>query len=271
MPSVSSKIAKLSPAASRLCQVLEVLYSGNCSKMAEAVDCSPSLLSRIAKGEREPGRNLLEKIGGLPKVNPAWILSGTGEPFLESKVRDGIVGSVLPIARVLFDGEPLANEPCLSGEFAPVAATVCKPTRYWLRIEHAATSQLEELRLHSGDMLLMESAAACRRTIAHLQDRICIYRDVPSNTLQLGYVVFDRDTEDSSLPLYVIRLVVLSNSGGAQTKGAASGRRARQIGMPAPWTNISIKDVVAVAIQLVRGFDLGFEVNLKRLEGATSK
>lgn len=257
----SSGQSDRSESANRVCHIIESLYSGNCSKLAAAIDCSPSLLTRIVKGEREPGRNLLEKIGHVPKVNRAWLLSGIGEPFLETTDHAELAGVVLPIARILFDGEPAANEPCLSGDVSPVAAATYRPSRYYLRFDRIAGQLADELRLVPGDLIMMDSAASCRKTIAHVLGRVCIYRDLPSNTLQLGFAEEDLSPEDSTYPIFVTRLDVQHNAAEAQHKKRSPRRSIRE---PLSWTNIGLNDVVAVALQLVRRFDLSGTVTLKR-------
>lgn len=251
--------------ANRVRRVVEGLFAGNCTSMATEIGCSPSMLTRIVKGERKPGRALLQKIGELPRVNAAWILAGVGESFVGSTTGKTDTGDVLPIARILFEGNPSDNEPCLSGNTCPITPAKYRPTRYWLPVERNETSQLHELRLFRGDMLLMEPASSCRSSVTHVQNRICIYRDVPSNTLQLGYITHDAETDDSRRPLYVIRLNLLQDNEKVETTLLRTKRKS-QLRIPSPWTNIGLRDIVAISISLDRNFDLGIPVNLEQLK-----
>src|SRR5262245_16070188 len=61
--------------------ILDSVFNGNQTRMAEQVRASQSMISKVARGERAPGRPLLETLARLPGINSDWVLSGEGQPF----------------------------------------------------------------------------------------------------------------------------------------------------------------------------------------------
>ena len=102
---------KLSPGSQstpseRVVWLLETVWEGNRSEMARAVGCSHVVLSKIANGHQEVGRQLLSAIASHSKVSPAWLLGGEGEPLLAESEATPSEGWPLPIAKQLLPGGP---------------------------------------------------------------------------------------------------------------------------------------------------------------------
>src|SRR5262245_58762238 len=114
--------------ADRVRFLLNNLYGGNQSRMAAAVPASQSLLSKIDRGDRLPGRDLMEKLAQLAGVNPGWVLRGEGEPF------SGPSKGTLPIAVGVLPGWPERYTELLTGQRHPVAEALDRASRYWVQV-----------------------------------------------------------------------------------------------------------------------------------------
>src|SRR5690606_10291031 len=111
---------------------LNNVWQGNRSAMAQAVEVSHSVLVKIAAGQQGPGRRLLQAIAGHPKVNPAWLFTGEGEPLVAPK-SDVTEGWPLPVAYEPLPGPVEKHKDKLSDDTFLVAGRFYRPSRYWLR------------------------------------------------------------------------------------------------------------------------------------------
>ena len=66
----------------RFSHVLQSCFAGNQSAMAAAIECSPSIISRVVSGKTRPGSRLLLALSRCRGVNPQWAMTGEGEPML---------------------------------------------------------------------------------------------------------------------------------------------------------------------------------------------
>lgn len=251
--------AKLSDHAKRLVQIRDLLFSGNGAKMAGAIGCSNSLLSRIARGEQEPGRRLLEAIASHQNVNATWLLTGEGEPLLKARNPDGVEGSLLPVTRALFAGSPSENELFLTGEFFPVAAKFHSHSRYWLRIEEATRGVARAWQLEPADLLLMESDRSYWKNEQHVHKRLCIFRGSTSSAgfCQFGETAFEPATEGEPPRLRADLFDGGPHDPRNDTKSlSARGKKSRQIfEHKSEFDFIRLRDIVAVAVLMMRRFD----------------
>jgi transcriptional regulator with XRE-family HTH domain len=78
----------LSKEQQRVSEVLESLFGGSETEMAERIGVSQSTVSRIVNGQRNPGPKVLRAIATLPGVSPDWVLRGKGEPPRIDALRD---------------------------------------------------------------------------------------------------------------------------------------------------------------------------------------
>src|SRR5947209_10271760 len=67
--------------SARVKWLLDSRFRGNRSAFAEAVGVSHTLIGKVAAGQA-PGRKLLTAIAQSLSVNPAWLLTGEGQPYL---------------------------------------------------------------------------------------------------------------------------------------------------------------------------------------------
>ena len=89
-----------------------------------------TLIYRIVSGEQPPGRQMLSALADHPKGNPAWLLSGSGEPLLAER-DDGVSGGwLLPIAREPLPGAPEDHRDRLSDDKFPVPGSFYRSTPY---------------------------------------------------------------------------------------------------------------------------------------------
>jgi len=67
----------------RLREVARLLYDGNKSELARALEMKPSSFGKYIRGTRRPGASVLERLTRLG-VNVDWLLTGEGPILLES-------------------------------------------------------------------------------------------------------------------------------------------------------------------------------------------
>jgi hypothetical protein len=182
----------------RVAWLLKTVWDGNRSEMARAVGCSHSVLVKIAAGQQDAGRRLLMAIASHPKVNPAWLISGQGEPLLvEERSPSSAEGWPLAISRQLLPGDPSVYRQLLSGEHFPTAGAFYRTTRYWLEVQHGhPIIRAWGEKIESGDLLLVETAPEFRQHPEQVDDTLCIVRLKPAEPLKLGRVTIHPGTDD---------------------------------------------------------------------------
>jgi hypothetical protein len=137
----------------RVKYLIEVLFRGNQGRASDALGLAQTYISKIMRGERNPGTKLLDALARIPRVNETWLLSGEGEPMLPSS------GGTLPISVAIIPGPLESNMHFCGGERHPVAATQERDTRYWLRVQTAFSGRLcRDMRMFPGDLLQIETA-----------------------------------------------------------------------------------------------------------------
>jgi hypothetical protein len=72
----------MSPAAERVKWLLNKLWAGHQTRMADDIGVNQSSIGNVIHGRREPGRAMLMSIASVPLVNPAWLLTGEGSPLI---------------------------------------------------------------------------------------------------------------------------------------------------------------------------------------------
>jgi len=138
--------------AERVRFLLEKCWGGNQNRMGRDLQVSQSIVSKIARGERIPGKKIVLALSRHPGVNPDWVLRGEGQPFLTA-----LKGN-LPISRSILPGWPERYPELLTSEHHPVAEALERASRYWLSL--AAGCLLVEkagLALLPGDLLLCDA------------------------------------------------------------------------------------------------------------------
>src|SRR5262245_13871744 len=125
-PAAATPAPDWSTPAARVAWLLETRFRGNRSAFAEAVDVSHTLIGKVAAGQA-PGRKLLTAIVQSLPVNPAWLLTGEGQPYLAPPDLGGRRG--LPLSRNLLPGPPLAHQELLSGDWVEVPSPLFAPSQ----------------------------------------------------------------------------------------------------------------------------------------------
>jgi hypothetical protein len=194
--------------AQRVTWLLSTVWHGNQSLMAREVGCVQSVISKIVAGQQHVGSRLLMRIATYPSLNPTWLLTGEGEPFLPvvtpgPGTEEGATD--LPIARQILPGPPELHRKLLFEERFPTAAADIRSTRYWLEltgdqpiVRHGGHS------LRADDLLLMETDANYRKDVHQVDGELCAVR-LPkgprdgTKMLKLAMVTYHSDQDETYL------------------------------------------------------------------------
>lgn len=145
----------------RVQYLVNVLFGGNQSKMAESIGCSRSAISLAVTGKRPLGRELLRRLAEHPKISPAWLLTGDGEPFVAEREPPTGTGLPLPLLDHPIPGPPASCPQVMTGETYPVPGDMASASRYWVRTKKGLPlAQVQSAKLRTGDLLLIESDVA---------------------------------------------------------------------------------------------------------------
>jgi hypothetical protein len=164
-------------------------FRGNRSAFAEAVGVSHTLINKVVNGQ-QPGRKLLTAITAKLRVDPAWLLTGQGQPFRDAAAASGRAG--IPIFRVPPPGPPLEHLELVTGGWFDMSAQVSPASQYWLQL----TSEQPILRENRrgflvSDQLLMETDRARFPRESLMHDELCVVRfpegDPPLKLATLSY------------------------------------------------------------------------------------
>lgn len=148
------EIAPSKDAADRVRHLLQQHWAGNQNQMARDVGCSQSSLSRVVRGESQPGKRLLKLIADFG-VDPDWIFHGRGEPGLGKTQTE--VAFALPVTQTLLAGPATEHPDRIQGQQFPVAAALYQPSRCWYELpDRAAILWHPEAHLAPRDLLLLE-------------------------------------------------------------------------------------------------------------------
>jgi transcriptional regulator with XRE-family HTH domain len=148
--------------------LLDTHFGGNQTQAAERLGVSQSLVNKIVRGQRTPGRKLLEKLARLAGVNPDWVLHGRGQPLLPP------TKGTLPVSPGLLPGPPGRHADLLTGERHPVAEPFERESRYWMQL-HALSPLLHVTAwgILPNDLLLMETSSDLTTRLDLVVGRLC--------------------------------------------------------------------------------------------------
>jgi hypothetical protein len=256
----TAKSLSRSEPAERFARILELRFAGNRSAFAKALGCSPSFVSRVVAGKKQPGSKLLLALADQPGLDRRWVLTGEGDPFDAQASENAAV----PVVDRLLPGPPPKYQEMLTGERRGISEAEFSRSRYFLRLAPAEPflAAPENPQLQAGDLLLMEcELTKWRKTPALLGGRVCVVRRTtpgsPSIRLALLKVhrpkARRRPKRDpvTNRPLRQIQLDEPTShaeeSEEAETE-ASSGLLTLQDGEEV----VRAVDVVAVAILLIR-------------------
>lgn len=176
--------------AKRVEHLIDVVFLGNQHRAAEALGVSQAYLSKIARGERNPGTKVLDALCRHPKVNQDWLLRGEGEALVASSA------GTLPVATAIVPGAPDLHPHFFTGERHAVAAAQERDSRYWFKLSGSLSPRLTtEFSMLPNDCLLMETHEDHIQRIDVLRLHLCAFAITVKNTCQyaLGRILATAD------------------------------------------------------------------------------
>ena len=128
--------------------------------MADAVEMSPALVSRVISGERPPSRKLVEAIARQPQNNAKWLHTGKGKPIQSRPQILTDIGALVPVAKQPLPGPLLESEDLLSHRFLSLPRAFFSATTYAIEVQSCRCDPalLKNEFLRPGVMLIVESS-----------------------------------------------------------------------------------------------------------------
>jgi hypothetical protein len=152
----------------RIQEIVDRVFAGSQRAMAQRVEFSPGLVSRVLAGHVPASGKLLQAIARLPEINGQWLLKGEGEPFQTKPQVLTDIGAVVPVAKQLLSGPPLESEELLSHRFVSVMRAFFSSTAYAIVVASCKCDQ--ELRtrefLKPDDTLIIETSLDSLRDVS---------------------------------------------------------------------------------------------------------
>ena len=180
--------------SARIAELDHLLWGGNEAQMAKDLGVSQPVLWRVVHGTQTPPGRLIENLGQDPRINPAWLLRGEGEPTGPESGQ----GIAIPIAKQLLPGLPQDHHDYLSPETFALSPSLYRRSRYWFEVQPGDPVLRSRLRINARDLLLMD---ADRREIPsqeRLYQRLCGVK--MNGAMKLGLVDYFEGNEDSGPP-----------------------------------------------------------------------
>ena len=120
--------------AKRFLYYLDTVFRGNQSMMAQQLGCSQAVISKIKTGRQPPGQRLLSALARHPKINPAWLLTGEGQPLLcgDGRLACRRLARSSPVARhVLRAASTIIGASYRDTMFRSLARCFTPPATFW--------------------------------------------------------------------------------------------------------------------------------------------
>lgn len=187
----SKTAAGVMSSADRLLFVLKTLYAGNQSRLAADLGCSQAVISKIAAGKQQPGARLLQALAAHPKVNPAWVLTGEGEPLLAEAQRGELQGWPVPVATCLLPGPPAAHRDLLTARVEYVPGVIYRETIYAVEAAACQPAGADPAeRMLPSDLVIIDADPNRWATNSQmLHNKLCAVR---SESSPAGPILFKR-------------------------------------------------------------------------------
>lgn len=175
--------------AARVKWLVQTRFQGNRSAFAGAVGVSHTIIAKVASGQ-PPGRKLLTNIAEHLRVNPTWLLTGNGEPYLEPHDLGGQSG--LPASRKLLPGPPFDHQNLLTDGWIDLSGQLFFSSQYWLILVSDQPILREPfLGFRCSDQLLFETDRTRFPRERSLIQSLCIIRFSGNEPqLKLGAVTY---------------------------------------------------------------------------------
>lgn len=150
---------ELSPLGSRVGRVYRELYGSSQAAMAKDLGVSQPLISKVVRGEQEPGPKLLAALVKNPRLNPRWLMEGGGEAFFPVERELGL-GLFLPVFKRIQTAFHRGDTDAFAALQFPLSILL-KSTVYLLEIQPGdAVLRFPELKFAAGDLLALDSDAS---------------------------------------------------------------------------------------------------------------
>src|SRR6266542_941217 len=160
----------------RMLLIADRIWKGNQAQMAKDLGVSPPVISRVLTGKQQPtGKLLAALLSRHPEVNLHWLLTGQGQPLLDSSAPAG-GGRFRPVVDDLLPGPPAEHSERLSGLGYPVADTFYSTTSYWYRVPPAAPMVTSSEKVATGDLMLIETDEKWTRRWGAVLGKFCVFR-----------------------------------------------------------------------------------------------
>lgn len=164
---------KLSEMTQRIVLLVDLLGGGSQRGFAKIVGCSHAVIAKIVKGQQEPGKAILLRIGQAPQVNQDWLLTGEGEalvPQIQEEDRR------VPVAECLLPGLPSDHLRLLSSKFELIPASLYRDSIYAVDVASCVPAYDDpEEHFLPGDLILIDAdPTRWMRNLQSLQNRLCV-------------------------------------------------------------------------------------------------
>ncbi len=169
MQMAKKRKTKLSPIASKIAGLVNDLADGNNSKFAHMAGCSQSVISRVVRGEKEPGASLLKRIGAIEGVDVKELFDLAQDQLRKT------VSTFVPIAMGLLPGTPRANPSLLTNQSVEVPAGLFTWSLYALPAEKCQSLFDTDANLNPSDLLVIETdTSGFKNSIRSFDGKHCV-------------------------------------------------------------------------------------------------
>ena len=151
----------------------------NQATFAAALGASQAAISRYEKGERVPDSEFLSKLSSIFGVNTNWLLTGSGDMFNSSRVREADPHIIdIPVVSSIAAGSPIQafEDDPLDILQVPAAFLTLPPPYYAFRVEGESMSPF----ILDGDIVILSRDWRGLK----LNNRICGFRTADGITLK---------------------------------------------------------------------------------------
>lgn len=142
----------------RLKSVLETVFAGNITVMANALGVDKSTCSRYVSGDTVPSRTVLLLLHEAHGIDLGWLEEGSADEVqwsgLSSSTAVRELG--LPVFAAPLESVPQPKSPGFLDKIVVVSPTFFKSTSYWVEIDRADPGE----SLARGDLVLIEPEKA---------------------------------------------------------------------------------------------------------------
>lgn len=256
------KKPKLSTPSDRVRFVLTTVFGDNQSAMSRAVGIAQPVISKVILGRQAPGKRFLQAVADLPKINPAWVFHGEGQPLLATQDIEEKHGWPVPVADGLLPGPPVDHQEMLTTRVEYVPRAIYRDTVYAVEARHCRPVVDDPAeRMRAADLVFVDAdAGRWQSNLQVLHDRLCAV-SVPTES---GFVIrMQRVPPDLQDSRRKARRFTDSDTDLAKRKVAKAeyGKNLRSIdvdGAPEQLdqnlVDVDVDQIVGIAVQLIRNF-----------------